>query len=787
MKIRAKMVLFVSLLIGSISVFIFLYFPARTKERIIQSVQTEAHSVSHATAFSIAPALLFGDSETGLATLQLAEKIGDLTYLVVLDARHRLFVAAREDLAKDHFRAANSGPDQTAGEIFRATVPILHDGRQIGTLLAGFSLRPMHAEIQRMRRTIALVSLAVFLAGVVAAFVISALVTRPIAQMAEAAKAITRGNWDRRAPVASRDEAGQLASSFNLMLDRLAGARGALEELNSGLERRVAERTLSLEQEVGERRRGEEALRRANERFALAAAAVNGAIYDWDIENGRIGWTDGLTRVFGYSLKDVPADVHWRQARIHPDDLARVEAQLSQDTRSREDFIAEYRFRASDNSYLHVWDRGRVVRDGRGRAVRIVGLIENVTELKRLEDNLRQAQKMDAIGRLAGGVAHDFNNLLTTILGYSELLMGRLGEGPEREEVGEIQKAGERAARLTQQLLAFSRKQMVEPRVLNLNAIVAETEKMLRRLIGEDVLLETSLDPSLAPIRADRGQLEQVLMNIAVNARDAMERGGRLTIRTSNALVHEQFVRKHPGSSAGHFSMIVMTDTGCGMGEDTLKRIFEPFFTTKGPAKGTGLGMATVYGIVKQSGGYIWIDSEKEKGTTISILFPQVDAGVASTGTGSRALPPLGGPETVMLVEDEDGVRRLVRGVLQSHGYNVLEATDASDALRIAQETESAIDLLLTDVVMPGMSGRELADRLLRDRPETRLLYMSGYTEDTILLHGVRTSGTAFLCKPFPPDLLLRRVREVLDCPQGSASLSGRFPVVQSDSVIASD
>ncbi len=733
MKIRTKMVLFVSLLIGGISAFIFLYFPARTKARIIQSVQTEARSVSLAAAFSIAPALLFGDSETGRSTLQLTEKIGDLAYLVVLDARHSPFVAVRGDLAKDHFREANSSADPTAGEMFRATVPILHDGRRIGTLLAGFSLRPMHAEILRMRRTIALVSAVVFLFGVIAAFVISTLVTRPIAQMAEAAEAISRGDFDHRAPVAARDEAGRLASSFNLMLDRLAAARSALEKLNGGLERRVAERTLSLEQEVGERRRGEEALKRANERFALAAAAVNGAIYDWDIENERIGWTDGLTRVFGYSLKDVPADIHWRRARIHPDDLPRVDAQLSQDTQSRSDFIAEYRFRAKDNSYFHVWDRGRVVRDEKGRAVRIVGLIENVTELKLLEDNLRQAQKMDAIGRLAGGVAHDFNNLLTTILGYSELLMGRLGESPEREEVAEIQKAGERAARLTQQLLAFSRKQMVELRVLNLNAIVAETEKMLRRLIGEDVLLETNLDPSLAPIRADRGQLEQVLMNVAVNARDAMERGGRLTIRTSNARVYEPFVREHPGCAAGQYTMISMTDTGCGMGEETRKRIFEPFFTTKGPAKGTGLGMATVYGIVKQSGGYIWIDSEKERGTTVCILFPQADAGATSAGPKFRALPPLGGSETVMLVEDEDGVRKLVRGVLQSHGYTVLEASDASHALRIAEETERPIDLLLTDVVMPGMSGRELADRLLRERPQTRLLYVSGLRDSDAL------------------------------------------------------
>ncbi len=763
------MVLLVSLLIGSISAFIYLYFPARMQARIIQSVQDEAQTVSRQAAFSIAPSLVFGDKETASETLRFTEKVGDLVSIAVFDASGNTFATIREDLSKNPSRPVRSAGDVTSDEVFRSAVPIQHAGRRIGMLVAEFSLAPMRADIRQMRRTIAAVSVFVFLVGLIATFTISALVTRPIAQMVETAEAIARGEREHRAPVTSGDEAGQLAFSFNLMLDRLSAAHGELESMNDSLERRVARRTLSLEQEIQERQRGEEALKRANERFALAAAAVNGAIYDWDIENRTIVWTDGLTRVFGYPLKDVPTEVHWRRGRIHPDDAVRVDAQLAQDIESRDGFLVEYRFRSQEGAYLDVWDRGRVVRDEKGRVVRVVGLIENVTELKLLEDELRQSQKMEAIGRLAGGVAHDFNNLLTTILGYSALLLERSGDGPGREEVVQIQKAGERAARLTQQLLAFSRKQMIEPRVLNLNAIVGETQSMLCRLIGEDVRLETNLDPSIAPIRADRGQLEQVLLNVAVNSRDAMERGGRLTITTSNAVLDEKFAREHPGATPGQYTRISITDTGCGMSEETLKRVFEPFFTTKPPTKGTGLGMATVYGIVKQSGGYIWIDSAKGNGTTVSIWLPQVDAEVAPSGVKPLSKTPRGGSETVLLVEDEDGVRKLVRGVLQSHGYTVLEATDADHALRIAEMTTGPIDLLLTDVVMPGLSGRELADRLLQDRPETRLLYVSGYTEDTVLLHGVRMSGTAFLHKPFPPTVLLRRVREVLDGARASA------------------
>jgi signal transduction histidine kinase/CheY-like chemotaxis protein len=769
MTVRTKLVVLTGLLLGSISAFIYLYLPGRAEERILRTVVAEARDISRIAAFSVAPALFFGDPTAGLELLKGVDATTDVAYVVVSDANGKVFAAIHEDVA----RAARYAETLLAGRItpevsiHRVAFPIFYEGRRIGTLYAGLSLAPVHAEIASMRRTIAVVSTLVFLLGLLVAIGIGAFVTRPLSQMVETTKEIARGQWQRRAPLHSLDEVGELAHSFNTMLDALDRARNELEELNRNLERRVADRTVELEQEILERRRGEDALGRANERFVLAAAAVNGAIYDWDIETNTVLWTDGITRVFGYPLEDVVPTVDWWTSRIHPDDVRRVEEQLRGDVEAGRDFVSEYRFRTNDQTDLYVWDRGRVLCDENGRAVRMVGVMESVMELKRLEDQFRQAQKMEAVGRLAGGIAHDFNNLLTTILGYSHLILGRIGlDDSLRPEVEEIRTAGERAAALTKQLLAFSRKQVIEPKVLEVNAVVANMEKMLCRLIGEDIQFLTELDSSAGRIKADLGQLEQVIMNIAVNARDAMPRQGKLTIRTGSAVFDEAFIRKHMGARLGQYASIVVSDTGCGMDEVTRSRIFEPFFTTKDPSKGTGLGMATVYGIVKQSEGYIWADSEPGKGTSISVYFPRVKEEGLPLDSADADLSLPRGSEIVLLVEDEDPVRSLVLGLLRSGGYVVLEASNAAEAVRISNDFVGPIHVLLTDVVMPEVSGRELADQLRQKRPDMRLIYMSGYTEDTIVHHGVLTSDAGFLQKPFTPDLLLRKMREMLDRPQ---------------------
>jgi len=389
----------------------------------------------------------------------------------------------------------------------------------------------------------------------------------------------------------------------------------------------------------------------------------------------------------------------------------------------------------------------------------------DTTERATLEGQLRQAQKMEAIGRLAGGIAHDFNNLLTAVSGYSELLLDSVRPGdPVRGHLEEIRKAAVRAADLTRQLLAFSRKQVLEPTLLDLNAVLSDMDKMLRRVIGEDVNLVAVFDPSLGRVKADRGQIEQVIMNLAVNARDAMPRGGRLTLETRNIDLDASYARNQPEVTPGPHVLLAVSDNGAGIPAEVLPRIFEPFFTTKERGKGTGLGLSTVYGIVKQSGGHVAAYSEPGHGATFKIYLPRVDQPVepAAPARPAERIPTVGGSETILIVEDEAPVRKLLTQVLKQHGYTLLEAANGLDALDVASRHDDAIHLMVTDVVMPGMSGRDLAHRIESARPDMKVLYISGYTENAIVHHGELDPGTAFLAKPFTPAALAQKVREVL-------------------------
>jgi len=404
------------------------------------------------------------------------------------------------------------------------------------------------------------------------------------------------------------------------------------------------------------------------------------------------------------------------------------------------------------------------VRDATGQIANYVAVERDITREKQLEEQIRLSQRLESVGRLAGGVAHDFNNLLTIIIGYCDLLLQTVRtEDASRGHITEIKKAADRAASLTRQLLAFSRRQVLAPQIVDLNAVVANMEKMVRRLIGEDIQLATFPGADLGRVKVDPGQIEQVIMNLVVNSRDAMPQGGKITIETANANLDESYGEGHFSVKAGPYVLLAVSDTGCGMDAATKAHIFEPFFTTKEQGKGTGLGLAMVYGIVKQSDGYIWVYSEVGRGTTFKIYFPRIDAPPVVAPAGRSVAERPRGSETILLVEDEAAVRALVSGVLQSSGYTVLVASSGQEAVALSAQHPGTVDLLLTDVVMPEMSGPQLAERLARTRTQMKVLYISGYTDDAIVHHGVLDSTAAFLQKPFTPESLARKVRQLLD------------------------
>lgn len=424
----------------------------------------------------------------------------------------------------------------------------------------------------------------------------------------------------------------------------------------------------------------------------------------------------------------------------------------------------ECRLRRRDGSTVWVLLSASPLHDDEGGMTGMLLIAADITERRALEEQFRQAQKMEAIGRLAGGVAHDFNNLLTIISGYSELLLGRLpAQDPLTRLVMEIKRAGERAAGLTRQLLAFSRKSVLEPKLVDLNGVISESAGMIRRLVGEDVEFRTTLEPRLGRVRVDPGQMDQVILNLVINSRDAMPQGGRLTLETQNIELDVSYAQMRPEIKPGQYVMIAVSDTGTGMSEEIKARIFEPFFTTKTKGKGTGLGLATVYGIVKQSGGHINVYSEPDQGTTFKIYLPRVAGAVAVKMYDRTTTPSRSGHETVLLVEDEEALRAFARQVLQSAGYTVLEAGNGPEALALVEEYHGHIHLLVTDVVMPQMSGRQLAERLLATRFGLKVLYISGYTDDAVVRHGVLQAEVSFLQKPFSPAALTAKVRAVLD------------------------
>jgi len=522
------------------------------------------------------------------------------------------------------------------------------------------------------------------------------------------------------------------------------------------------EKLVIVNRDVTERKRTEEALRRSESGFRSVVEDAPYGIYRTSLTGQFLQVNPALQRMLGYqSTEELLRRDLANHVFRHAGEYQRL-AELLACTEEIKDLEMEWK--RLDGTPITVRCSGRRINDENGVPAYFEVFAEDVTEKRVLEKQLRMAQKMEAIGRLSGGIAHDFNNLLGVIIGYSGVLKKQLGLGsPLCEHALEIEKAGQRAASLTKQLLAFSRQQVLTPAVLNLNSLATDMEKMLPRLLGEDIEVSLALDSELGNVKADQSQIEQVIMNLAVNGRDAMPTGGKLKIQTSNVHLDQAYTWNHPGSKVGDYVLLAVTDTGTGMDAATLTHIFEPFFTTKERGKGTGLGLATVYGVVKQSNGYIWVDSAPGKGASFQIYLPRHVGQLAADEQIVDSKEKLRGTETILLVEDAEPLRKLAQTFLEAGGFRVFSAENGESALEVAARFGGAFDLLLTDVVMPGMNGRVLAEQMLPRQPGMKVLYMSGYTDSFIAGHGVLDPETHLLHKPFTEELLIRKVREVLD------------------------
>ena len=751
-SIRLKLTVFVILLLifttFAFSIVTIKILNKTILNEIIKRAETSSKSAAAVAAYS----LVSGDS-LGMDHIVFKGKSSnnDVEYMAIVDKKMKILahsdIKKRGEILKEaEGRTLKNNEDGTVvreipfskDKIFEIYTPILFKGKSLGSVFVGVNQSVLLKAQSFARERIFWLFASTLLVAVIGVIGISILITRSIHELARGVEELEQGKWGRSLRVYSRDELGRLTESFNKM------SRTIMEQ-----QEEVSKYTRKL-QTLSE-----------NAPFGMVMIAKDGT---FEYINPK------FRELVGYDLNDIPNGKTWFR-KAYPDPTYRhhvistwindLEGLNSGEKRPRTFTIT-----------------------CKGGTEKIINFIpvqletgenlmacEDITELKRaeeekavLQEQLRQSQKVEAVGCLAGGIAHDFNNLLTVIKGYSQLSRIELKEGdPLRGNIDEIQNATDRAASLTRQLLAFSRRQVMEMKVLDLNALLRDLEKMLRRVIGEDIEMVIQLAEDLGRVRADVGQIEQVIMNLAVNAKDAMPSGGKLTIETANVELDESYARSHVDAKHGHYVMFSVSDTGVGMSPEVRERIFEPFFTTKEKGKGTGLGLSTTYGIVKQSEGHIWVYSVQGKGTAFKIYLPRVNEPLEDIRKEvlKEELPR--GNETILIVEDEEEVRKLAGEILERQGYRILETPNGNDALLACERRKSPIHLMLADIIMPGMSGSELAKLLKPLYPEIKILYMSGYTDNAIVRHGVLEKGVNYIQKPFTLEGLARKVREVLD------------------------
>ncbi len=751
-SIRYKLTVFVILLL-IITTFAFSILTVKIQNKtildeIIKRAETSARSGAAVAAYGLAS----GDS-LGMDHIVFKGKSSnsDVEYMAIVNKQMKILahsdIKKRGEVLKEAGgRLLKNSEDGTVvreissskNKILEIYTPIFFKGKSLGGVFVGVNQSVLLKAQSFARERIVWLCASILLVGMIGVIGISILITKSIQELASGVKELEQGKWGRPLRVYSRDELGELTKSFNKM------SRTILEQ-----QEEVSKYTRQL-QTLSE-----------NAPFGMLMIDKEGA---YKYINPK------FTELFGYDLNDIPDGKTWFR-KAYPDPAYRHQV-----ISTWIDDLQGFSSRGRESRTFNV-----VCKDGTEKIANFIPVqvetgeylvaCEDITELKRseeekaaLQEQLRQSQKVEAIGRLAGGIAHDFNNLLTVIKGYSQLSrIGLKEDDALRENIDEIQIAADRAAGLTRQLLAFSRRQIMEMKVLDLNTLLRDLEKMLGRIIGEEIEVSIRQAEDLGSIKADVGQLEQVIMNLAVNAKDAMPSGGKLTIETANAEFDEPYAHRHVDVNPGHYVMLAVSDTGVGMTPEVRERIFEPFFTTKEKGKGTGLGLSTVYGIVKQSNGHIWVYSVPGKGTTFKIYLPRVDEPLEEIRKEVLKKEVPHGDETILIVEDEEEVRGLARKILEKQGYRILETFSGDDALLTCETREDPIHLALVDVVMPGMSGSELAGLLKPLYPEIKILFMSGYTDNAIVRQGVLEKGINYIQKPFTMEGLARKVREVLD------------------------
>jgi signal transduction histidine kinase/ActR/RegA family two-component response regulator len=703
------------------------------RPRILQDARTQAELIRLNSIAS----LQFNDARAANENLATLASRSEVLGARIWFPDGRLFAAYIRPGAPASLTAAFR-PDRRREEFLPDRLLVVDsmtaDGQLLGWLTLQFEVAPLWRRLPQYGIMVAVVVIALATAAALLLGMLGRSVTAPLLRLAEAAETIGRtGNYRFRVPRGGEDEIGRLTDAFNDLIGTVDAQQNVLRQNETRL------------------------------RLALEAAELQ----TWVVDLGPDVRPTGAPAADRRSLEQL-------LALVHPGDRDDVGAAVAHAVQAGTGFQVE--FRTADGAAEERWAelRGQVYPAEPGHPVRLIGVLQDTTERRRVERQLIQSQKMEAIGNLAGGIAHDFNNLLTGIIGYITFAQRRLPPGsPVRADVDQVERAAQRAAALTSQLLSYARRQMVVPTVVDLNTSVSAMEPMLRRLLGEDIDVVTELDPHVWPVRVDSGQLEQVLLNLAANARDAMPDGGTLRLRTANRVITDTDVRSQPELLPGEYASLSVSDTGVGMTELVQARIFEPFFTTKPPGAGTGLGLAMCYGIAKQAEGHILAESAPGQGTTITLLLPRAAAQQSAPAAAGAELP--GGTETILVTEDDAVVRMLTARTLRELGYTVLEADSAASGRACSEQHAGPIHLLLTDVVMPGGGGRELAESLTAARPDLRVIFMSGYTGDVVLRRGVTEESVRFLSKPFSPTTLALAIRKTLDSrksqevPSGSA------------------